>query len=284
MHNFMSTKEKELGMDKEVESLASPTELLPPYAPPRYEAKSSQPSNITSSVPDLIPNPAQLLTIQARGSSGCCWGSGGDSTMLIFNGTNTSAEPLYISTRISHKGNDSVLSRPNEGDILSTAYRWGYGSSREPKMRYLNGGDFKSHSADDGAVLPLKVNSSSWSTSVELTSTTNPNQSFKWTYLRTKTLDDGKRRVLALFAENASSSSKAEDSEPLAVLVRSASTRSVGSSRWDAGNGGHLLISPNAAAQMDEALILASCIMMLKKERDRQRNTRNAAFAAAVSS
>jgi hypothetical protein len=57
----------------------------------------------------------------------------------------------------------------------------------------------------------------------------------------------------------------------LAQLVRNDQTRPEGTRKSTAGNGGQLIIAPGADTELDEALIVATCLLMLKKEIDRRR-------------
>lgn len=266
----------------------SRTDSLPPYTKRPINELTS---NITSPVPDLISTPSQLLTIQARGIGSMdlsCYNS--ELTIPIFAGTDTHAQALYISTRASRKKGNAVLSHVQDGDIISTAYK--FGPFREPKLHYLQnqqslGNDVKhsdgSQDENDEASLAVEVKSAcGFTNSVVLTSIADPSRVYKWKYTRTKTTMEGKLRVMALFDESASSSKGG--GEAIAVLVRSDSTRTPGTSRWGQGNGGQLYINSNADPQMDEGLVVATCIMMLKKEIDRGRAASGAAVGAAGSS
>ena len=176
--------------------------------------------------------------------------------------------------------------------MLATDYRFGFGASREPKIRYLktsdDGNDVKGpaekqsrssfeEDREEGTNLAVKVKSG-WGNAVTLTSTTDLSQTFKWKYIKTAPAADTRKfklgqaqlRVLALFAHGSSvPPSTGEDGKLLAVLVRSEGTRTPGTKNWDSGNGGQLLLGAEATAYLDEPVIVASCIMMLKKEIDR---------------
>ena len=70
----------------------------------------------------------------------------------------------------------------------------------------------------------------------------------------------------------------------IAQLVRTEGTRMEGSNRCSAGNGGLLLIDEEACEKVvDEALVIASCLVMLKKEVDRRRCMRAFVLSAAIS-
>ncbi|KAK5173825.1 uncharacterized protein LTR77_002506 [Saxophila tyrrhenica] len=277
MYSSMNSKtmEQDVKAIVDEQSLYSARVSLPPYSSRPYDTAST---TLASPTPELIQQPCYLLTVQAHGSSGCS--SSLDHSIPIFAGTDVTAQPLYISRRIHKWRNNSVLSHAHEGDIISTTYR--FGPYREPKIRYLQsseafGSDVKSAAAgtdtggdDEGSPLALKIHTSlvCLSTSTSLSSATDPTRTYKWKYTRTKTIIDGKLRVMVLFAAGAAASTSS-DGEAIAVLVRSSSTRTPGSSRWGQGNGGQLYISQSAGQYMEESLIVASCILMLKKEIDR---------------
>jgi hypothetical protein len=219
-----------------------------------------------------------------------CSGGSADWKTEIYSGTTTTGVlPLYTSTRIQRGKSNCILSHRDDGEIVTTTYRIGWGSSREPKICYLDpsrlyGSDIKadSNNTTENGTLALKV-SSGWGHTATLTSTVDPSKVFKWKYTRSQTVD-GKHRLLALFAESASSSSKAGNEEAVAVLVRTNSTRTPGTSRWGAGNGGQLVISAAGMEQLDEPLIIASCLMMLKKENERAKAAHGAAISSAAAS
>ena len=94
-------------------------------------------------------------------------------------------------------------------------------------------------------------------------------KTFNWNYAKTQ-LMTGKTRVLVLEAEVSTSSIEKSPPKVLAVLLRTAETRTEGTSKWDAGNGGQLVIDANALLFMDESFVVATCLLMLKREIDRQ--------------
>lgn len=57
----------------------------------------------------------------------------------------------------------------------------------------------------------------------------------------------------------------------VAALIRNDETRTPGSKSCYAGNGGKLILGEDVGAKdgLSEALVLASCLLMLKKEIDR---------------
>ncbi|KAK5173824.1 uncharacterized protein LTR77_002505 [Saxophila tyrrhenica] len=290
-----STEEDEKQDSKSLSSNSSTDTLPPPYS---GQTNSASPTDLTSPVPELLPSPGKILTIQARGMKNV-FCSPSELILPIFSGTDITVEPLYTSTRPSKRKNNAVLSHSQRGDIISTTYRFGPG--REPKVRYLQSqsqqqtfaNDVKraeSSDSDDDAEGPLALEVDSghlFKHTVTLTSTPEASRRFKWKYTRTPTEPEGKKkRVLALYAEggpeSSSSSRSGDDWEAIAVLVRTESTRTEGTSKWGWGNGGQLFFSHNAAEHMEEGLLVATCIMMMKKEVDRGRGTQGAMIAGAM--
>lgn len=81
----------------------------------------------------------------------------------------------------------------------------------------------------------------------------------------------GKRKVILLSMRDSSPMSEWKKDKLLAALVRTEDTRTPGTRKSDAGNGGLLVLDEDATKLMNEETIVATCLMMLKKEIDRQR-------------
>lgn len=279
--------EKSTVFETDVTSLSSPTEGPPPYSGPSDDGATLL-ADFKSPMPDLMLHPGKLLTLHARGS-GIWHCASSEYSIPIYAGTDISAAPLYVSNKIKRGSNSAILSHKTEGEIISTTYRMGWGKNRQPKIRYIQnqtsyGNDIKTEDASDvEGPVALQAATSCWTNTTTMTSEINPNQVLVWKYLRTRTTTEGKVRVMALFDESASSSSsKAESNEAIAVLLRTSSTRTPGTKKCDAGNGGQLFI--NSTNTVDDALIVASCLMYLKKEIDRAKSAQAAAISAAASS
>jgi len=89
--------------------------------------------------------------------------------------------------------------------------------------------------------------------------------------------DEGKRVNIIALREKSTG-------KILAQLIRGEGSRTEGTSRCTAGNGGQLILDQEAGSQINEALIVASCLTMLKKEIDRRRGVQTAVIVGAVSS
>lgn len=79
-----------------------------------------------------------------------------------------------------------------------------------------------------------------------------------------------------------SGASFVEGEVQLAELIRSDSTRTPGTSKLTAGNGGLLVFSKECAVVVEERLVVASCLVMLKKEVDRRRMVQMVALGGAA--
>lgn len=76
-----------------------------------------------------------------------------------------------------------------------------------------------------------------------------------------------------------------EEGKVLAMLVRNEKTRKMlGSRKWSAGCGGELVLGPEIGVKggMSEDVVVASCLVMLKKELDRRRALQALVVVAAV--
>ncbi|KAA8645159.1 hypothetical protein EYZ11_009622 [Aspergillus tanneri] len=70
----------------------------------------------------------------------------------------------------------------------------------------------------------------------------------------------------------------------VAHLIRSRETRSPGSTRWATGQGGELILFPEEmTGVVDEALVVATCLVMLRAERDQRRLIQAMVIAGAGS-
>lgn len=257
----------------------SSDEDLPSYAPPSYEQASS--SKLSSSpVPNLIPGPFKILTIFARGTRTCRLPTPSrELETFVFDGTAISGEPLYVSTRASRRSGNAVLKHNQRGDLLATNYK--FGPFRDPVVRHVNMSSDIKHSDNDNEEGELAISTKSHALSYKLDLTIAENgKPFNWKYVKTQ-LTTGKTRVLVLEAEVSASSIEKSPPKILAVLLRTDETRTEGTSKWDAGNGGQLVIDANASVFMDESFVVATCLLMLKREIDRQRGAQAAVIGGA---
>ncbi|EAW16405.1 uncharacterized protein NFIA_057550 [Aspergillus fischeri NRRL 181] len=162
----------------------------------------------------------------------------------------------YVSRRSSVCSGNAILSDPNCGDLLHTEYF--FGPARDPEISMTDGSKSQS--------LPIRI-SSRW-TSRATTFNTPDGWVLEWSYTKRKDSNGQKENVIVLQLKDVKSK---KHGKVLAQLLRGGETRTAGSSPSDAGNGGHLLIDEKAAKFVEEPLLVATCLLMLKKEIDRRR-------------
>jgi len=170
----------------------------------------------------------------------------------------------YTSTRGTCCSGDAVLSHPKLGDLVSTTYFFGPG--RDPVMKLLQG-PYEGES--DKSILKIQ---GKW-TSRSIAFWSPEGRLFEWSYGRKKdaNMEKVKLMVLRLKEPSALEDCREGEGRVLAQLIRSDETRAQGSSKSSAGNGGQLMLDEHATEYLDEALIVATGLVMLKKEIDRRR-------------
>jgi hypothetical protein len=253
---------------------------------------SSSTSTIAESSDILLPNvaflPGSSFHIAARGIGPIRFPL--PSSELEIDIYNPDGTVAYTSTRSRMSKGDCVLATPEKGDLLSTNYF--FGPNKQPIFRELSGAEYSSpvngtEGPKDEGLFSIK---SKW-TSRTINLLHHPsNRTFEWSYDKLKTSDGKKANLLVLRLKDnkdatevkASDSSSNKKGKVLAQLIRSEATRTPGSKSCSAGNGGQLVLDQDAAAVLDEPLIVATCLMMLKKEIDRRRAVQIAVLIGVV--
>jgi len=137
---------------------------------------------------------------------------------------------------------------------------------RDPIIRYLSG-------ANEGREIQVKD-----SCITRTTSFTNiDGRVYEWKYANTKDAN-GKRVSVIELREvvdgkvKDKKTCKGGEGKVIARLLRDEENRTAGTKSCTAGKGGRLDIDDSAnAGGLDECVIVATCILMLKKEVDRRR-------------
>ncbi|KAF2492707.1 hypothetical protein BU16DRAFT_88597 [Lophium mytilinum] len=201
----------------------------------------------------------------------------------------------YTSTRPSRCSGSCVLANAAATPLISTTYFWGPG--RDPVLTYLH----QDTDTDADVVKPSTdtIKTTSKWTSRAQTFVLADGRAFEWAYVRERaavpgdTGDGGKRegaKVVNLVLWRTDPSTNPPTSHPptsrrrVAQLVRNDKTRAAGSSRSSAGNGGELQLAAPQAGDLDEAGVVASCLVMLKKEVDRRRTVQMMAMGGGAGS
>ncbi|EEQ88327.1 hypothetical protein RJZ56_000484 [Blastomyces dermatitidis] len=219
--------------------------------------KSSSVSVISTETAETLVNtpasftPGRSLFIDARGKALVRLPT--PSSQLEIHIHNPDTSLAYVSTRKSRCSGSSTLSSPECGDLLFTEYF--FGPNREPRIHILTGSEKASPE------VKIKGKWTSRATNFSL-----PDGSvFEWRYVK-ECGPDGKKEVLVVLEKFEVSGRKR-----VAHLLRNKRTRPPNTSRCTAGNGGELVIGRDTAEVIDEPLIVATCLLMLKKEIDRRR-------------
>lgn len=244
---------------------------LPPYDFKDEKVKSSAASvNSVSTTETLVDNahfkPSRSLFVNAKGIKAIRLPV--PSSQLEIPVYDSDANLVYTSTREKRYSGDAVLSSPKGGDLVSTTYSFGPG--RNPVIKQLHPSDLKA-----GGTVEVTGKWTSRTTTFVVDGKT-----FEWSYVRSKQSDGKKRTLLVLHQVDGSS---AHSGHRIAQLVRSSETRPPGSSKHSAGNGGELVLDEDAVEWIDESMVVATCMLMLKKEIDRRRMIQMAVIAGGAS-
>ena len=243
---MISKKEKE-ELKTSAASIASSTTAVSAAENPQFIAGKSLIIN-TRGIPVLrLPLPPSELEVG------------------IYNADGSLA---FQSTREKRWSGSCVLSDTSRNNLISTTYFWG--PSRDPILQLLGPG------ADPNANMIKTV--SKW-TSRSQKFVMPDGRIFEWTYKQERLAGGKKATLLVLHRRDGS----AKNGKRIAQLMRDDDTRSSGSSKCSAGNGGELVLSQDAAEATGEAVIVATCMLMLKKEIDRRRTVQMMMISAAIS-
>lgn len=176
--------------------------------------------------------------------------------------TDRDGNEIYVSTRDRRWSGNSVLSHPKQGDLIRTEYF--FGPNRDPVLHLLQ-------SANLGPA-ELKV-TSKWA-SHSAAFTMPHGRDFEWAYAKEKRADGQKVKYIVLRAlGDTRDDAKMQADRRVAQLVRCKDTRTPGTSRCFAGNGGQLQIDRAAleALEINESVVVATLLVVLKREVDRRR-------------
>lgn len=240
---LISEKEKQELIRAETASITSDTTLGTAAAPSLKWAKSYHIN--TKGIPILrLPVPPKELVITIHNSDGSI---------------------AYQSTRERRSSGNCVLTNAEGHQLIGTTYFWGPG--KDPVIARLD--------LDGGADSIIKT-SSRW-TSRAQTFVLPDGQTLEWEYRKDKAFGcDGKKRTALVLTMGG---------KCLAALIRNEETRTPGSNSCSAGNGGELVLGETVGAKggIGEELVIATCLLMLKKEIDRRRMAQAIMIASAVS-
>ncbi|KAF7591895.1 hypothetical protein BBP40_000942 [Aspergillus hancockii] len=170
----------------------------------------------------------------------------------------TNGALAYTATKDKTWSSHTTLSSPKHGELFSIDFTPG----GRPWIRFLQ--------PIEGNVVPPIAVDGKW---------TSRNMSFmppeggcKWEWKYTKIITPNRKELKAMCLEKKEPSESGEKVTRVAHLLRSPDTRAAGSSSCSAGNGGQLVICSGVDLSLvEEALVIATCLVMLRRERDRRR-------------
>jgi hypothetical protein len=185
------------------------------------------------------------------------------SSELQINIYNEDGSVAYQSTRGRRSSGNSVLTDAEGRQLIATEYFFGPG--RDPTLHLLGGEETAS------------VRTVSKWTSRSQTFLLSDGREFTWEYKKERGFgkDDKKGTALVMMLQG----------KRVAALIRNEETRTPGSKGCSAGNGGALLLGEQVGTKegVSEELVVASCLLMLKKEVDRRRAVQMFTLVAIVS-
>ncbi|KAH7321108.1 hypothetical protein B0I35DRAFT_477624 [Stachybotrys elegans] len=181
-------------------------------------------------------------------------------------------EPVYVSLRDARCSGNSILARADDAEcapLCTTTYR--FGPNRPPQIRLYASATVGD---EEFAVLSRGI-----STRAQIMRT--PLGTFTWRFAsRHERREEAAHSLLIMERITTvalEGGKKREIPRRVAHLIRNDEVRAVGSSKSSAGNGGRLVMDlrewadTKGEAEQMEVLVVASCLVMLKKEIDRRR-------------
>lgn len=105
---------------------------------------------------------------------------------------------------------------------------------------------------------------------------------YEWSYAQKKDSRKKKFNLLTLSMKDSPAYNCGKAGEVIAQLIRSDETRAPESSKCSAANEGQLVLDKDAGEYLEEFLIVATRVMMLKKEIDRRRFAQFVTLGIAV--
>lgn len=219
------------------------------------ESRASISSSTTTLCTLVDPSfhPTQTLTVDARGIGAFRLPIPSRQTEIAIH--HADGSEAYVSTRDKLWSGNSILSHPKQGNMIRTEYF--FGPNREPILRLLNTSN----------VVPDEIKVTGQWTSRTTRFMMPDGSEYEWAYAKEK-VDGNRINLLILRAVTQREEKEEIEHRRIAQLVRGAETRTSGTSRCTAGNGGELQIQEG---ELDSAVIVSTCLMMLKKEIDRRR-------------
>lgn len=223
-------------------------------------ARSSTSTLYTVTDSSFAFHPSHTLNVDARGIGAFRLPLPDRQTEISIN--DRDGNEIYVSTRDRRWSGNSVLSHPKLGDLIRTEYF--FGPNRDPVLHLLQSTN----------IVPNEVKVSGKWTSHSASFTMPHGRDFEWSYAKEKRADGQKVKLIVLRAiGDTQDDGKMQFDRRVAQLVRCQDTRTPGTSKCSAGNGGQLQIDSAAleALEIDESVVVATLLVVLKREVDRRR-------------
>lgn len=184
---------------------------------------------------------------------------------LVITVHNFDGSVAYQSTRERRSSGNCVLTNSEGQQLISTTYF--FGPNKDPSLKRLGFGD-----GEENTIKTV----SRW-TSRTHKFMLHDGRTFTWEYKKEKGFGgEGKKGVALILTM---------DGKRIAALIRNEETRTPGSKSCSAGNGGELVLGGEVGGKdaISEEVVVATCLLMLKKEIDRRRAVQATIIASAVS-
>jgi hypothetical protein len=196
---------------------------------------------------------------------------------------------VYISTRAKKGSGNAVLSNAEGKELVASEYQFGPG--KNPKLRLLGKEGIESEEISAKG---------KWTSRTQDFTFAEGQTLFTWRYVREVDPASGDKKKKRTFLvmevampttevvpEVKGKNKETKDSgvRRVAQLIRNDESRTPGTKSCSAGNGGELVIDEAAleGTSVGEETVVATCLMMLKKEIDRRRTIQMAIIIAAAS-
>ncbi|KAF2437585.1 hypothetical protein P171DRAFT_459114 [Karstenula rhodostoma CBS 690.94] len=187
------------------------------------------------------------------------------SSELVTSINNLDGSIAYQSARERRSSGNCVLTDA-EGH-LSIATQYFFGPGKDPVLRRVDAGEGEHN---------IIKTVSKWTSRAQMF-LLHDGRTFEWEYKKEMGFGEhGKRGTALVLTMNGTR---------LAVLIRNGETGTPGSKSGSAGNGGELVVGQHVGGKegISEELVIATVLLMLKKEIDRRRTVQFMMIAAAVS-
>jgi hypothetical protein len=216
-------------------------------------------SGTTLGPPELEFQPVRTLHVSARGIPVLRLPT--PTSELQIDIYDDEGNVAYKSTRTRKCSGNSVLSDSLGRELIATEYF--FGPNRDPVLHMLGSGKEK--------VLTI----SKWTSRTQTFLLPN-GRKFTWEYKKGSDFGAQGKKGTGLVMTS--------QGKRIAMLIRNDETRTPGSKSCSAGNGGALILGEDVGAKegVSEELVVATCLLMLKKEVDRRRALQFAGLAAII--